>query len=441
MSEPAGLPRLLKGLSTRGALNLDEHLAVHGYAPRQSGRRQRRSQSGELIEQVERSGLRGRGGASFPTAVKLRAVAHGRGRPVVVLNAVEAEPASSKDRTLMGSLPHLALDGGVLAARAVGAEELIVCVPAGDAKVLQAVSVAQHERADAYDAPVRVSVRGVPDRYVAGQETAVINMLNGGPSIPTFTPPLPAQCGVRRQPTLVSNAETLAHLALIARHGASWFRRLGTATTPGSTLVTIHGPLTRPGVYEIEQGTPLSSLIADAGGLVAPLRAALLGGYAGGWVDADAFDDVYLSPEDLAAHGVTLGPGVVVLLSAGSCPVAEVTRVVRWLAGESAGQCGPCVHGLSALAAELDAFAAGDPMADEARVERLLSAVRRRGACAHPDGAARFVASALDVFAPEFADHATYGRCAACDQRPELPLPVHGPRRAPPPAAGARVKL
>jgi NADH:ubiquinone oxidoreductase subunit F (NADH-binding) len=424
-ADPAGagsLPRLLRGVPAAGdALDLDRHLDVHGELPHE--RRRRRSAAAELIEQVERAGLRGRGGAGFPTGAKLRAVAARRGRPIVVVNAAEGEPASDKDRVLCQLAPHLMLDGAVAVARALGAREAIVgvCESFSGAETL-ARAIAERGAGDG----VLIELSTVPAGYVAGQESALVSHLNGGPALPTFTPPMPFEQGVRRRPTMLSNAETFANIALIARHGPDWFRALGTAEQPGSTLVTLSGSLAAPAVYEIEYGTSLRALIDAAGGLLAPVRAVLLGGYAGTWVDGALLAELALSDAQLARHGASLGAGVVALLSDATCPVAETARVTRWLAGESAGQCGPCVHGLGALAGTISELAAGVASHDaEQRVESLSRLVRRRGACAHPDGTARFALSAIEVFRDEFADHARHGACERCSAPAELPLPAH----------------
>ena len=271
----------------------------------------------------------------------------------------------------------------------------------------------------------KVSLATVPGHYVAGQETALVNFLGGGPAKPAFTPPMPFEQGLRRRPTLINNAETLAHIALIARHGAPWFRQLGTSSQPGSTLVTLSGPVAHPGVYEIENGASLSSLIDASGGTTARVRAALLGGYAGAWISGGHLQGVALSKEHLAPHGATLGAGIVLLLSESACPVAETARAARWMAGQSAQQCGPCIHGLDALAGTLEEIALGraDPRVTQ-RLERLASLTTRRGACAHPDGAVNMILSALEVFATEFADHARHGACEGCTRAGELPLPL-----------------
>jgi NADH:ubiquinone oxidoreductase subunit F (NADH-binding) len=423
------LPRLLAGIRADGASSHEEHLALHGALPLAHGARrgQAREHAARLLDEVEASGLTGRGGASFPTATKMRAVAGARGRAIVIANAAEGEPASLKDRTLLETLPHLVLDGGLIAAEAVDADELIVCVCESAAASVEAMEHAIAERARELGSSGRapeVRLATVPSHYVAGQETALVNYLGGGPAKPTFTPPLPFERGLRRRPTLVNNAETLAHVALIARHGASWFRELGTASEPGSTLVTLSGPVAHPGVYEIENGASLSSLIEAGGATTARVRAVLLGGYAGAWIGAERLAAIALSKEHLAPHGATLGSGIVLLLSEAACPVAETARVARWMADQSAHQCGPCIHGLDALATTVAQIASGTAAGRATqRVERLASLTARRGACSHPDGAVNLILSSLEVFAPEFTDHARQGPCDACSRAPELPLP------------------
>ncbi len=420
----SGLPRLLEGVPAQGAMSFGEHLNIHGELP--AARRRDRRGVGALIDQIEQAGLGGRGGAGFPMARKMRTVAGGRGKPIVVVNATEGEPASLKDRTLLETLPHLVLDGAALAARAIGADEVIVCVceSAGVGYERTERAIAERDRLPGHWP--RIVLTTAPEGYVVGQESALVSHLNGGPAKPTFTPPMPFERGVHRRPTLVNNAETVAHVALIARHGPRWFRELGLDDQPGSTLVTLSGPLTYPGVYEVEFGASLSSLVEAAGGTTTRIRAALFGGYAGAWVDGRELSRLALSTAHLAPYGASLGAGVVLLLSDEACPVTETARVTRWLAGQSAGQCGPCVHGLDALAGTLEQIALGADATDTAnRVEQLAGLVNRRGACGHPDGTVRFAMSAMEVFAEEFADHARHGRCDACARPCELPLPAH----------------
>jgi NADH:ubiquinone oxidoreductase subunit F (NADH-binding) len=426
-ADASTLPRMLAGVSGAAAVSLDEHIAVHGPLPVLGGRRARwrgRQTESPLIDQIEQAGLRGRGGAGFPTATKMRAVAGSRGRAIVLVNAAEGEPASLKDRTLLQTLPHLVLDGAQLAAEALAADEVIVGVCESAHASHEGVATAIEERQAGATASARWQLCDVPGDYVAGQESALVQHLGGGPARPTFTPPLPFEQGIRRRPTLVNNPETLAQVALIARHGSRWFRQLGTATQPGSALVTLSGPVARPGVYEIEYGASLSSLIDAAGGTSARARALLIGGYGGSWIGGELLDGIALSDEHLACHNAAMGAGVLLLLSEDACPVAETARAARWLAGQSAGQCGPCVYGLDALATTVAELASGrGPAHATERISQLASLVRGRGACAHPDGAANFLLSAIETFATEFSDHSRSGPCEACARPPELPLP------------------
>jgi NADH:ubiquinone oxidoreductase subunit F (NADH-binding) len=424
-----GLPRLLAGLDRGEPVTLGVHTRIHGPLPDVAPHL--------LIEEVERSGLRGRGGADFPTARKLRAVSERRRVGPVIVNGSETEPASAKDRLLLGRLPHLVLDGAVLAARAVGASEVIVKVgpQAGRTGVAQAVTTAVSVRETD---GVRISVVTGPDGYVTGEESAVVHYLNSEIAKPTFVPPRPFERGYRGRPTLIQNPETLAQLALVARFGSRWYRELGTVSDPGSALVTITGAVRAPGVYELAFGTPMGDLLEAAGGPAEPLQALLVGGYFGNWVDASAASSLRLAREDLRSVGCSLGSGVLIALGESACGLHESARVISYLAEQSAGQCGPCVYGLRAIADAVGALAGGVAHTSERdRVLRWCSEIRGRGACHHPDGAVRFVESALRVFAADVESHRR-GRCAA---RPAgLPLgdsavaPPSGVRRLP--AAG-----
>ncbi len=435
----ATLPRLLQGVRASGGMSLQEHIATHGEMS--PGRLGTRRGAHALIDEVERAGLQGRGGAGFPTAVKMRAVLGRRNErlsgpwsacPVVVVNAAEGEPASLKDRTLLEASPQLVLDGAAAAANALGAPDVIVAVCERGGGAGTGVAQAIGERQRGLDDGVRWHVAEVPHAYVAGQETALVSFLNGGAARPTFTPPMPFERGVRGRPTLVNNPETFAHVALIARHGARWFRGLGTPSQPGSTLITLGGAVAYPGVYEIEHGSPFSALIDAAGGTTEAARAVLIGGYAGVWVDGRHLGALTLADEELAPYGARVGTGVVIVLGSEACGLAETARITRWLAAESAGQCGPCVHGLEALASTLEGALGGThELEPHARLSHLMSIVRGRGACSHPDGTVRFVGSAIEVFAEELVDHVRYGRCGACTRPPTLPIPAgRAPRMA-----------
>jgi NADH:ubiquinone oxidoreductase subunit F (NADH-binding) len=407
------------------ARSLDEHLEVHGAAPVLG-----KSDGPVLIEMVDRAELRGRGGAAFPTATKLAAVAESGRRSIVVANGAEGEPASAKDRLLLEWSPHLVLDGALLAAQAVRAEEVILCVRGDAVEALENAGAAIAEREAAGTAPVPVRLAVTPSTYLAGEESALVRFLNGGPAKPTFVPPRPFERGVARRPTLVQNLETLAHLALIARHGSEWFREAGTARETGTVLVTLSGAVGAPGVYEIELGSSLRDLLVRAGGAAAPVRAVLVGGYFGSWLELGVARDLLLHEEHLRPLGGGLGSGVIAILPEGACGVAESARVLDYLAVEAASQCGPCTHGLDAMAGAFVQMAHGQASAGvEEDVERWSEMVRGRGACHHPNGAVRFALSALSVFAEEFAEHRRSGPCPNCGRPAVLPIRIEGGRR------------
>ncbi|HLH65408.1 MAG TPA: NADH-ubiquinone oxidoreductase-F iron-sulfur binding region domain-containing protein [Solirubrobacteraceae bacterium] len=412
------LPRLLAGAGAE-PMGLERHLRVHGPLPV--------ARPAELMAELERSGLLGRGGAAFPLAAKLRAVmaASGRRAPVVVVNLAEGEPMSFKDRTLAQLVPHLVLDGALCAATLTGAPDVILAVERHATAAIESLRAALAQRTDVGRRGPEVRIAAVGPGYLAGQETALVNQLSNGDPRPTTQPPRVAQRGVARRPTLVSNPETLAHAALIARHGAGWFRELGGREEPGSALVTLSGCVSAPGVYEIELGSHLTALLEAAGGLSQTPRAFLLGGYAGTWADAAAARGLRLSRRGLEPVRAMLGAGVIVALGADACPVAEVARVGAWMADESAGQCGPCVNGLEAIAGALAEICTGGAHRGVfSDLRRWAELVTGRGACAHPDGVAQFVSSALRVFAAEFDDHARHGACEACERPPALAIPA-----------------
>jgi len=395
-------------------MGLEDHLARYGRLP---SFRQGREPQQDLIELVDRSGLCGRGGAGFPTALKLAAVAGQLGEPVVIGNGTEGEPASSKDKVLMARSPHLVLDGAVVAARAVGAvEAIIVCHPAVRRFVSSAIRDRDAGRVDS----VRLRAIDAAERFVAGEASAVVHWVERGIPTPTRTPPRLSERGLHGRPTLVQNVETLGHLALIARYGPDWYREIGTKDEPGSMLVTLLGAVRRPGVYEVAIGTRTSEVLREGGGATGRPQALMLGGYFGTWNAYEQAAELPFSRAGLAPLGAGPGAGLVAALPSDACGLVETARVARYLASQSAGQCGPCVFGLAAMACELESLAAGGPF-DRLRLERWLSQVEGRGACRHPDGVVRMVRSGLAVFSAEIERHGR-GRC--CSQRNANVLPL-----------------
>ena len=407
----AGLPRLLPA---RGAVPVDlpTHLHRFGGLP-YTGR------AGRLIPVLQAAGLTGRGGAAFPVHRKLAAVAKARTRPVVIGNGAEGEPASEKDKSLLWISPHLILDGLQLAAEAVGSDAAGLYL-SRHPRLLDNLHAAIAERAAAGVDHATVEIFDAPPRFLAGEESALASRVNGGPARPRFKPPMVFERGVAGRPTLVHNVETLAHLALIARFGPDWFRAAGTDDEPGSMLCTLHQADGRRDVVETELGTPLRSLLTLDG----HTQAVLSGGYHGAWVPAADAAWLTLSQADLRPAGSFVGAGVLAALPVDRCGIAEAARVARYLALESAGQCGPCFNGLPRIAAAMAEMASPrpDPRAVTDMI-RWAGLVQGRGACHHPDGSVRFIRSALHVFRDEITLH-RQGRCVDPARRPFLPLPA-----------------
>jgi NADH:ubiquinone oxidoreductase subunit F (NADH-binding) len=364
-----------------------------------------------LIDSIERSSLRGKGGAGFPVATKWRSVAsQPGGTPVVLANGGEGEPLSRKDRMLMEQRPHLVIDGAMLAAGAVGADEIVLYVGADHVGAIQAMHRAMTERPASERARLRLV--SAPVRYVSGEETAAVHFINDGIALPTSIPPRPFERGIDGRPTLIQNVETLAHVALIARFGDEWFRSLGTGNASGTTLVTVGGAVPQTVLIEIPQGMALADAVNAAGGITSDSEAVLLGGYFGGWVESTAAWGLPLDADALRQLGYSLGCGVIAVLPSGRCGVIETARILAYLAHESARQCGPCTFGLRAISASAGRVAAlASTPGDLEHIQRWAGLLAGRGACRHPDGAAGLLASALRIFAGEFQLHEHDRRC------------------------------
>ena len=411
----------------------DLPLSLAGHIERYGPRPLAGSRSAALITEVERAGLTGRGGGAFPAARKMRAVADASLRSgkiragagtVVVANGSESEPVSSKDEVLLSHAPHLVLDGIALSAAAVGADRAYLCVSLRSPAMARAVAAAVAERDLAGADELQVTMTSTPDGYLSGQETALISALNGGAPLPTFVPPRPAERGAHRRPTLVQNVETLAHIALIARFGAEWFREVGTARAAGSALVTVTGSVARPGVREIPLGTPLGEVL-ERSGLIPGAQAVLTGGYFGTWLPLPTALQVPVSEDGMRAAGAALGPGVLAVLPDSACGLAETARVLGFLADHSARQCGPCRNGMPALAEAMRWIAFGRPGRDVVDwVGQLSGLITDRGACHLPDGGAALARTALTAFAADLRTHLESGPCDRASRPAVLPIPI-----------------
>jgi len=407
-----GQARLTAGLDRFERIDLATHREVFGTMPRLD--------IGRLVDIAERVDLRGRGGAAFPMGRKLKAVVQSarqrKRKPVVLVNASEGEPGSAKDMVLLLRSPFLVLSGALVAARALQATEIVVGVARSD--VAQSVSAAAAE-----EPTLRQMLRivQVPDRFVSGEGGALINAVNGKAALPPGRKTLASDTGVDDRPTLLSNAETFAQLAVLAMLGPEGYASTGTADEPGTVLLTVGGSADRPAVLEVPSGLPLGEVLdlcsaAHADGV-------LVGGYHGMWLSTEAAYGVPVSRAGLTAAGGVLGAGIVLPLDEATCALGEVARVASYLAQESSGQCGPCKLGLPGIARSLAALADGSGGIDALDTARRgAAAVRGRGACAHPDGAFRFVMSALDVFTDDLTSHMFRGTCGR-PTRGILPMP------------------
>ena len=434
---PTGKARLLPVDSSGIARDLRSraaHEAHFGSLPLTQG--PRIGKPGPLVHEIEKSGLRGRGGGWFPTARKIHAVVESAGarrawsagrKPVVIANAMEGEPASSKDAVLLRHSPHLVLDGIAALAATIGATNAYIAVHRGS-PVVDVVVRALAERND----QITIALVTPPARYVSSEESALAHWIGDGTGTPVFGK-RPFERGVDDRPTQVQNAETMAHIGLIARYGGEWFASVGETSAPGTCLVSVGGAVNTPGVIEVEVGTPVTEIIKRCNGLSTEVSGFLTGGYGGGWAGHDALMNASWSPDSVAAAGGVIGAGILWAFDAHDCPITAMARVARWMAGESAGQCGPCRFGLPSLADDLDLLSARSASStDLQRLTSRLPMVQQRGGCKHPDGVARFITSGLQVFQAEVAHH-VHGRCSADTHHTSVitPLPIIDQRTTP----------
>ncbi len=363
----------------------------------------------QLRAEIKASGLLGRGGAGFPVwrkweSMPARRLVGTSRRRVVIGNGAEGEPLSCKDAVLLQRDPHQVIDGLLVAAAAVHADELHLHLDEAAESIL---SRALQQRPEAS----RIRLHRSAESFVSGESSAVIGAIGGGPAVPTDRR-LPASIsGLRGHPTLVHNVETLSRISQIVRMGGSRFSLIGTPQDPGPHLLTVQRPGHRgaPVVLESTADASLVDVLLGAGINPDSVSAVLLGGFHGRWT---RMDESARKP-----FGRIPGAGVIVALAPQVCPLRYTATVTRWLANESAGQCGPCRFGLPDLATavqELADFPSTAAIQDIQDIHRLMGQVSRRGACFHPTGTANLVASALQVF-PDEVDAHLAGRCTATE--------------------------
>jgi NADH-quinone oxidoreductase subunit F len=373
-----------------------------------------------LLERLALSGLRGRGGGWFPAARKWRAVLAEAGRPVVIANGAEGEPGSHKDRFVMQKQPDAVVEGLRLAARAVCAREAIVFLKASfDGPALALAEALDRAALDG----LRVDVRRGDDGYITGEETALIESLEGRRPWPRPKPPLPSGVGLEGRPTLVQNVETLARVPEALADPEAFRAR-------ESTLVTFWGDVRKPGVREVRLGTPLRAAIEEhAGGASEEIGLVFPAGPAAAPLRPDELD-APLEPEALRARGSALGTGAVLVVGASACPLAVAASVASFYERESCGQCPPCTVGTASLARVLRGLETGGirprELADLRDVAGFMSA---HGYCAHCRSAASLATSLVERLAPSVERHAASG-CPSPQLRHPDPFAAGSPERS-----------
>ena len=412
--------------------SLDDYVAAGGYS---ALRHVLTSMTpAEVRDEITRSGLRGRGGAGYPTGLKLSTVAKAAGAPkYVICNADEGDPGAFMDRSILESDPHRVLEGMAIAAHGVGASFGYVYCRGEYPLVVSRVrkAIADAERAGYLGTRVmdtefsfEVDIRLGAGAYVCGEETALIASIEGGRGTPVPRPPYPAVSGLWERPTLINNVETLANVAPIIRRGGDWFASIGTATSTGTKVFALAGRVVNTGIVEVPMGTTLREIVFEIGGGIVdgrPFKAVQTGGPAGGCIPAQ-FLDMPVDYESLTQVGSFMGSGGMIVMDDTSCMVNVARFFMDFMREESCGKCVPCRVGTTQLWMMLDAIATGraEPGTIE-KMEQLAGMVQRTSLCGLGQGAPNPIFSTLRYFRDEYAAHVTDRTCPAgvCAIEPE----------------------
>lgn len=418
LGDPHGI--LLAGPpEPEGPESLDEHLSRLGPPPDRA--------PAEILATLREYGLEGRGGGGFPVWRKLQTAIDAPGDPVLIVNCSESEPASRKDWVLCALRPHLVLEGAAAMARAIGASSVTLHLHRESTQATIALRAAVHERPPAAHEPLWGISRG-PGGYVSGEASAVARFAHEGVALPTFGSIPLAHKGPSGGPTVVSNAETAAQAAVLLRTGAAKKQTPGSAGYAGSSLVTVTGAVDRSGtVVELVGPTTIGDLLSGTAGVAEPPLAVLVGGYCGTWLPGSVAWGTPMEPGALAALGASRGCGLIGVLPQGACGLAETARLAAYMASQSAGQCGPCVHGLPSLAEHLQELARGRGGRRALRhIGQTLESLPGSGACRHPDGVAHLATSALEAFGHDVARHRKRKPCSGIDHPAVFVTPPPG---------------
>ncbi|RMG93009.1 MAG: NADH oxidoreductase (quinone) subunit F [Zetaproteobacteria bacterium] len=370
--------------------------------------------SEQIIEEVKKSGLRGRGGAGFPTGLKWSFVPRNTGKPTYLLcNADEGEPGTFKDRDIMRYDPHLLIEGMIMAGYALGVRDAYIYIR-GEFK--QEAEILNEAIGEAYAAnllgenilgsgySMDLTVHRGAGAYVCGEETALIESLEGKPGRPRFKPPFPAVEGFYRCPTVVNNVETLSTIPAILEHGGDWHAAIGAPNSAGCKIFSVSGHVNKPGNYEVPMGTSLKTLIEDyCGGLkhgTVP-KAVIPGGSSAPWLTPDHYE-IPLTFDDLVKAGSMLGSGAIIVMDETVDVVKVARRLSHFYAHESCGQCTPCREGTGWLERLMIRLEAGKARASDIEVLRdAAEHMAGRTICALADGAAAPILSMLKHFPEE----------------------------------------
>jgi NADH-quinone oxidoreductase subunit F len=368
--------------------------------------RARASSPDEVIRVLREADLRGRGGAGFPAWRKWELAREGAAPKHVVVNGGEHEPGSRKDRFLMARYPHRVLEGAALCAFATGASSIVLYLIED---MLDAIEAAQRAIQEATAAGLLdglfVRVALAPTTYVAGEETAALEVIEGRKAWPRKKPPYPGRAGLNAEPTTVQNVETLAWATAIVRHGPDWFR-------PGAMLCTLDDSFARPGLVEVPLGTTLRSLVTDFGGGTRggrPVKA-ILPALSSAFLGAASLDTP-MTHEAIRDAGSNLGCGGFSVIEEGTCIVERALQIAEFFKAEQCGQCPPCRMETATIAAAFQKVAAGEAGDYVAQVEKITTFAKGKGNCSLIEMAAAPALSALRLFPADFQAHARSGRC------------------------------
>ena len=378
----------------------------------------------DLIKVVSDAGLRGRGGAAFPTGKKWQFTREAPDQPhYLVLNGGEDEPGSKKDRVLLENLPHLVLEGTILSGYAIGAIKAYLYINARYDAALKSVNDALQEAKHAgywannilssgfnFD----IEIIPAPHNYVAGEDTAAIEVIEGKKAWPRQKPPFPVTVGLFGKPTSVNNVETLANVAPIALKGADWYRQFGTADSAGTMIFSLNDDVNRPGVYELPFGTPLRYLIEECGGGMKggqKIKAIMPAAPSAAFLPPEKIDTP-LDHNSMREAGSALGCGVVRLVAEGTCIVEELIKIADFFAAESCGQCAACrmeTNTLAMMLKKVQAGQGGQPMLEQ--FSKILAFNKGKGFCNLIAMPGPPIESALKLFPGDFQAHLTTGKC------------------------------